>query len=241
MYQYFAAADDQKTDSAKRSSLDVNMHPVIQESASSPGTDGAHFKLPPLGHDKMAITNDSRAHLDLPKLKKRRGSIDSGFRTSSSYAGSDIDTPVSNDTSMSRFSSNRSSTVTAVFVKQDSANLEEVESIASMEGGKDERDSRRMLRRRSLTGSQSIKCVTPHTSLASMNSDRSGAVEERGQSSENQEEEEDDDDDRLVHIIPPKGWLKIIAYIVFLPLIILLFFTLPNVKQPVSLSIRLIS
>ena len=188
--------------------------------------------------------NSTRALLNLPSLKKRRGSIDSGFRTSSSYAGSDVDTPISNETSMSRFSSNRSSIVTAIIMKQDSAYPEDVESITStVDVVKNDRDKGVMMRRRSLNGSQSIKSATPDASLTSMGGEGTSiTAEERAQSTTSDKQEEveegdDDEDEGIVHIIPPKGWPKRIAYIVFLPLIILLFFTLPDVKKPVSWTI----
>lgn len=46
--------------------------------------------------------------------------------------------------------------------------------------------------------------------------------------------EEDEEDDGIVDIRPPKTWCKRIQYVLFFPLIILLFFTLPNVRKPVS-------
>ena len=59
------------------------------------------------------------------------------------------------------------------------------------------------------------------------------ADQEEGKEDEGQTESEPE---RLVHIKPPKSWHKRIQYVLFFPIIVLLFFTLPDVTKPVSYS-----
>lgn len=68
--------------------------------------------------------------------------------------------------------------------------------------------------------------VEPAVSDASMS--------EVAQTSEQENEEPDLDEEGIVHIKPPKTWCKRIQYVLFFPLILLLFFTLPNIRKPVS-------
>lgn len=203
---------------------DGNMHPAIQEIVPSPGVESRVFKLPPLAKSKLA-NNDSRALLDLPKLK-RRSSSDSGFRTSSSYscAGSDSDSPQSHE-AISRLNSNRSLNIAkthAVLVQYDSAYLGEVESISSLDS-KPEADKNTHTRRSGTPNSLGIE--------------ESQVTENQELSAHDQLEEGiEDEEEGIIHIKPPKGWLKRVAYIFLFPLIVLLFFTLLDVKKPVSLA-----
>ena len=54
------------------------------------------------------------------------------------------------------------------------------------------------------------------------------------QTEEEGETEGESEPERLVHIKPPKSWCKRIQYVLFFPIIVLLFFTLPDVTKPVS-------
>ncbi len=49
-----------------------------------------------------------------------------------------------------------------------------------------------------------------------------------------QQEEPEFDEEGIVNIIPSKSWCKRILYVLFFPLIVLLYFTLPNVRKPVG-------
>ena len=217
------------------------LNPAVHEPVSSPDTPETETKalhLPLLAKEKGANNGESsKMFLDLPTLNHRSNSIDSGFRTASSCTGSEID---SSDVSMHmlRLSSKRSSIVTNVFVKHDAVYPEEVESIFSL----DEKTAAQSIQRGSLDSGNSNNTATSGTSLHSRSASSSArngdeepsTYEQRG---EDLADDDDDEDEGIVHLIPPKGWLKRVAYVILFPLIILLFFTLPNVRNPVSLNI----
>ena len=253
---YFAVAEHHtlRISSAKHSEVMINsdvatenLYPVIKESMPSPGSEQRAFKLPPLTKPQLMTKSSTKTLLDLPGFD-RRSSADSGFRTNSSCAESEIDSPLPHEV-VSRLSSNRSLVISnsqAVFMAPDSPYMEEVESVLSLDN-KTEEDKNLCIRRRSLssTPSRTHRSVSPlRTTAACSNNKESEASREEDISSpdkpEEQEEvgeEEGDEDEGIVHVIPPKGWLKRVAYVFLLPLIILLFFTLPDVKKPVSLSL----
>ena len=218
------------------------LNPAVHESLSSPDTPETETKalhVPLLAKEKGVNNGESsKIFLDLPTLNHRSNSIDSGFRTASSCTGSEID---SSDVSMHmlRLSSKRSSIVTNVFVKQDAVYPEEVESIFSL----DEKTAAQTIQRGSLDSGNSNNTATSGTSLQSRTASSSARNDDEEPSTYKQRGEEladdddDDEDEGIVHLIPPKGWLKRVAYVILFPLIILLFFTLPNVRNPVSLNI----
>ena len=225
-----------------------NHYPVITESMPTPGVEPKSFKLPPLARPQLLTKSSTRTLLDLPN---RRSSNDSGFRTNSSCAGSEIDSPTSH-AAISRLNSDRSLVVTnsqAVIIASDLPYMEEVESVMFLDS-KTEEDKNLFIRRRSFSDIPNrIHCSAPslHTTTACSNSEekndskeetpeKSEDVEEGGESGEQDQKEEEEEEEGIVHIIPPKGWVKRIFYILFLPLIILLFFTLPDIKKPVSLD-----
>ncbi len=225
-----------------RGSSTGHIYPVITESTPSPGVEPKSFKLPPLTKPQLMTKSSTRTLLDLPG-STRRNSNDSGFRTNSSCAGSEIDSPISHE-AISRLNSDRSLVITnsqAIFVAPDLSYMEEVESVLSLDA-KNEEDKNSHIRRRSFSGTPSrMHCSTSslRTATAYSNSkEREASEEECLSSPDNPEhlegEEEEEEDEGIVHIIPPKGWGKRVAWVIFLPLIILLFFTLPDVKKPVS-------
>ena len=208
-----------------------NLYPVITESTPSPAVEPKSFKLPPLTKPQLMTKTSTRTLLDLPH---RRSSNDSGFRTNSSCAGSEIDLPTLHE-AISRLSSNRSLVITnsqAVIMAPDSPYMEEVESVLFLDS-KTEEDKNQYIRRRSFSDTASrMHCSAPslHTATACEDS------KEECLSSPDKPEhvEGEEEDEGIVHIIPPKGWIKRVFYVIFLPLIILLFFTLPDVKKRVS-------
>ena len=212
-----------------------NLYPVITESTPSPAVESKSFKLPPLTKPQLMTKTSTRTLLDLPH---RRSSNDSGFRTNSSCAGSEIDSPTLLHGAISRLNSNRSLVITnsqAVIVAPDSPYMEEVESVISLDG-KTEEDRNQYIRRRSFSGTPSgmhYSAPSLHTTTACEDS-KEECLSSPNESELVEGEEEEEEDEGLVHIIPPKGWIKRVFYVLFLPLIILLFFTLPDVKKRVS-------
>lgn len=209
-----------------------HLYPVITESTPSPGMEPKSFKLPPLTKPQLLTKSSTRTLLDLP----RRSSNDSGFRTNSSCTGSEIDSLISHEV-ISRINSDRSLVITnsqAMFVAPDPSNVEEeIKSVISLEE-KPEEGKNPYIRRRSFNGTPSNgnereanneECPSPP--------DNPEHLKEEEEEDE-EEEDEDEEDEGIVNIIPPKGWKKRIAWAIFLPLIVLLFFTLPDVKKPVS-------
>lgn len=215
------------------------LYPVIQERPVSPEAETKAIDLLSLVNEKTKTgiaSESSRMFLNLPKLNQRSESIDSGFRTFSSYTGSEIDTsPFNDNESMSKFCSKRSSVVTNIFVKQETAYSGEVESIPSIDNDNKSEEARHsQTSRRSLDNN-----MTTSGSDMSLHSISTRMEEEELQSIEDKREAEEEssnegEDEGIVNIIPPKGWVKRIAYVFLLPLIILLFFTLPDVKKAVS-------
>ena len=221
-----------------------NLYPVITESTPSPGPsiEPVSFKLPPLIKPQLLTKTSTRTLLDLPN---RRSSDDSGFgRTNSSCAGSVIDSPTSHGV-ISRRNSNRSLVITnsqAVVLENydPSQYTEEVESVLSLDCKTEEDKNQLFVRRRSFSRTPSeMHCSAPslHATTACSNGEKDVDIgkEERIEGEEPREEE-GEESEGIVHIIPPKGWIKRIFYVLFLPLIILLFFTLPNVRKNVSLK-----
>ena len=208
---------------------------IVQESEPYQGT---KFRLTPLDKDKVGNHSTTISPLlDLPARNQSSISIDSGIR---SCNGLEIESPQPQE-----ISSKRSSIVTTVFVKQAPAYPEEVDSVLSLDN-KTEDDKNLLVRKRSFSGPSSNTDTSKRTVQTDLSkkeeiddqiSSPCGRSEEEGREENGVvvvEDDDKDDDDGVVNIIPPKGWLKIIAYILLFPLIVLLFFTLPNVKKPVS-------
>jgi hypothetical protein len=123
----------------------------------------------------------------------------------------------------------------------------EEESVLSLEI-KTEEDKNQIIRRRSFSGSPSrmhSSAPSLHTTTAWSNGgeeeeERDASNEESPASpgkSEQVEGEKEEEQEGFVHLTPPKGWIKRIIYVLFLPLILLLFFTLPDVRKEVSHTI----
>ena len=92
--------------------------------------------------------------------------------------------------------------------------------------------SRRFISRGSSSGSNNQRTI-PVIQVDSASPEASEETQEQ------QEEEEPQlDEEGIVNIIPPKSWCKRILYVLFFPLIVLLYFTLPNVRKPVGLIIN---
>ena len=210
---------------------------IITESEPPLATELKSFQLPPLEINKPARNSTtSPPSLDLPKVNGRSASIDSGIR---SFYGTETES----FQSTSRSGSKRNSTTTNVFMEEDPACSEDAGEVID---DKTESDQNQFVQK----GGFSRHPHATDSSRTSLSDQSSSA--KREDMAENQttlpsveqEEEEkgdtdadadaDDDDDGIVHIIPPKGLLKIIAYVLLFPLIVLLFFTLPNVKKQVS-------
>ena len=211
-----------------------NLYPVITESMPSPAVELKSFKLPPLTKPQLMTKTSTRTLLDLPH---RRSSNDSGFRTNSSCAGSEIDSPTSHG-AISRLSSNRSLVTTnsqAVIMAPDSPYMEGIGSVLSIDS-KIEEDKSQYVRRRSFSDTASrMHCSAPSLrTTAACEDSKEECLSSPNKPERVEGEEEEEEDEGIVHIIPPKGWIKRVFYVIFLPLIILLFFTLPDVKKRVS-------
>ena len=233
-----------------------NFYPVITESTPSPGPviepviEPTSSKLPPLAKPRFMTKTSTRTLLDLPN---RRSSDDSGLgRTNSSCAGSVVNSPTSHGV-VSRLDSNRSLVITNS--ASQAANLEtydpsqyteEVGSVLSLDCKTDEDKNQLFVRRRSFSKTPDemhSSAPTLRATTACSNGeendvdvDKEERVEEGEGEEEGELEEEEEEDEGIVNIIPPKGWIKRIFWVLFLPLIIILFFTLPNVKKDVSLN-----
>lgn len=212
---------------------------IVQESEPCQGTKFRSFQLTPL--EKNKVVNQSTIIsplLDLPARNQSGISIDSGIR---SCGGLEMESPQPQE--MPIISSKCSSIVTSVFVKQAPVYPEEFDSVLSLDN-KTVDDKNHLVRKRSFSGHSSNTDASKRTlqtdSSKIENTDDQipslscRSVEEGKEVVVIEDKINDDDDDGIVNIIPPKGWLKIIAYILLLPLIVLLFFTLPNVKKLVS-------
>ena len=229
----------------------VNFYPVITESTPSPGPgpviEPTSSKLPPLAKSRLLTKTSTRTLLDLPD---RRSSDDSGLgRTNSSCAGSVLNSPASHSV-ISRLDSNRSLVITnsqAVDLESydPSQYTEEVGSALSLDCKTEEDKNQIFIRRRSLSrtpgemhsSAPALRVTTTACSNGEENDvdvDKEERVEE-GEGEEGKLEEEEEEEG-IVDIIPPKGWIKRIFWVLFLPLVIILFFTLPNVKNDVSLN-----
>lgn len=220
--------------------INNQLHPIIVEEIKPiQGTELKSFGLKPLEKDKLTNHKNNSTTitslLDLPGRNQRSISIDSGIR---SCSGLEIESPQPQEIS------NKQSSIVSVFVKQAPNHPEEADSVLSLDK-KTEDEKNVIIRKRSFSGCSSNNDAST-TSLQTNSSKKeetdnqtpstSGQSEEEGREENGVVVLEDDNDDGegIVNIIPPKGWLKIIAYILLFPLIVLLYFTLPNVKKQVS-------
>lgn len=84
---------------------------------------------------------------------------------------------------------------------------------------------------------RSIQFVSAQPAASDVTEDSNNVTDGDNNSTNNESKNDDDDSPRCVDIAWPKSWKRRLLYPILFPLIILLYFTLPNVNKPVSYGI----